>query len=118
LIIIRNIFIGIGSAFLFGVVAYCSLLLGSFVSESTGLKWLGILLSIPGLIFIIPAFPLTFLIDLLPMYLIFPSGGASGVFGNLLMFALIIWCILFTVLASLRKWPFNAIISHSKKEGG
>jgi len=113
---IRNIFIGIGSAFLFGVISYCAFLLGSFASELTGLKWLGILLSIPGLLFVALAFPLTFIIDLLPMYLIFPSGGAPGVFGSLLVFAFIIWSILFTVLASMNKWPFSSILNHSKKK--
>ena len=102
-------FIGIGTALIFGVIAYLTLLLGSYISGISGSGLLGFIVGIPGTIFMLPTIPFTFLIDVLPMYKIFPQGGASGVFGSLLIFAFIIWSVLFGLLAWFRKWPFQKI---------
>ncbi len=68
---------------------------------------MGGVLSIPGYIIMAPGLLGLFLIDYLPMYLIFPDGGASGVFGSVLIFALLFWSALLGYLSCKRIWPFK-----------
>jgi hypothetical protein len=67
------------------------------------------MLAFPGYIFIAPGLLLlgVGLMDYLPVYLIFPKGGASGVFGSILLFAIIFWSVLLSFLSYKRYWPFK-----------
>tara|TARA_B100000768_G_C11196256_1_gene339628 strand:- start:422 stop:775 length:354 start_codon:yes stop_codon:yes gene_type:complete len=99
----KSVIIGLISAILLSIVAYSSLVAGSFVSS----KIIGGIISMPGMVFLIPGLPFVFLIDILPMGYIFPGGGASGVFGSILLFATIFWSILFSYRVHKGKWPFK-----------
>lgn len=101
-----RIIVGVIVALLFGIFAYATMLLGSYVSSVLGSEILGFIAGIPGIIFILPTVPFIFLIDVFPMGKVFPQGGASGIFGSLLIFGFIIWSFIFGILAYYRKWPF------------
>jgi len=102
----RRIFIGVFFAVLSGIAGYYSLLLGSIFISETGSNFIGGIISIPGFLYIVPGIPFV-LIAYLPMYLVFPNGGASGVFGSVLLFALIFWSLLLGTLSARQLWPFN-----------
>ena len=54
--------------------------------------------------------------DYLPVYLIFPKGGASGVFGSILLFAIIFWSVLLSFLSYKRYWPFKTLKKNSSND--
>lgn len=98
-----RILIGVVSAIVLSVSAYLFILAGAFVSSEYEAKAVGMMLSVPGYIFIAPGL---LGVDL-PMYLIFPKGGASGVFGSILLNAIIFWSVLLSFLSFKRYWPFK-----------
>lgn len=104
-----RVFIGIGDALIFGLIAYATLLLGSYVSEISSSALLGFIVGLPGTVFMLPTVPFIFLIDFLPMDKVFPQGGASGIFGSLYIFGIVIWSILFGFLAHFKVWPFKRL---------
>jgi hypothetical protein len=108
---VLRILIGILSAVFFGLVGYLLILSGAFLSTEYEAKMLGGILAIPGYIIVAPGLLGVGLIDYLPMYLIFPNGGASGVFGSILIFAVLFWSILFSFLSCKRYWPYKTLTS-------
>jgi len=103
----KNVLFSVGLSLSFGLVGYCSILLGAFVTELSGLPATGLVCSIPGFVYLIPALPLLFLIDGLPMAEVFPMGGAPAVFGSLVIFAFVIWAFLFFGLRWFKLFPFK-----------
>jgi len=103
-ILLRNILKGVGVSIVFAVVSYLSLIIGSILGAQSNLSILGYVLVIPGVLFILPALPFVFLIDHLPMYYLFSTGGASGIFGSMFVFAICIWSIIFSFLSKYKKW--------------
>ena len=101
-----RILIGVVSAIVLGISAYLFILAGAFVSSEYEAKAVGMILAIPGYIIIAPGLLGLGLIDHLPIYLIFPKGGASGVFASILLFAIIFWSFLLGFLSYKRYWPF------------
>ena len=90
-----------------GVISICSVVLGSYLKTLTGSDMLGMLVTLPGYIYLAPGLPFIVLIDYLPMHLLFPEGGPSGVFGSIVLFAVIIWSFVLSLLAVKQWWPFN-----------
>ena len=105
----KRFFIGIGVGIIFTTFAFATMMLGTYVNQNYDNNLLGIIIAIPGIIFMLPALPFAFLIDVLPMDKIFPKGGASGVFGSLYIFAFVLWCLIFGLLARYKKWPFQQL---------
>lgn len=104
-----RIFIGIISALILGVIGYLLLLAGSVLSSVYEAKILGGILALPGYIIVAPGLLGVGLIDYLPMYLIFPNGGAPGVFGSILIFAIIFWAVLLSFLSCKQYWPYKTL---------
>jgi len=75
----------------------------------------------PPLVFALPGMPIVYLLDTVPFVnkvfgLIFPKGGASGVFGSVILTAILVWGIVLSVLSKFNKlkvltWPskINAV---------
>jgi len=111
-----RILIGIISAIVLGVAGYLFVLAGSYVSSAYEAKVIGMVLAIPGYIIIAPGLLGVGLIDYLPMHFIFPRGGASGVFGSILLFAIIIWSVVFGFLSHKHYWPYKTLTKSSSKD--
>lgn len=107
-----RILIGILSAIFLCLVGYLLILSGAFLSTEYETKMLGGILAILGYIIVAPGLLGVGLIDYLPMYLIFPNGGASGVFGSILIFAVLFWSILLSFLSCKRYWPYKTLTRH------
>jgi len=103
----RHILIGVSSAVLLVLLGYLFILAGSILSSVYGAKVLGGMLAVPGYIVVAPGLLGVGLTDYLPMYLIFPNGGASGIFGCILIFAILIWSVLFSFLSCKQYWPYK-----------
>jgi len=102
-----RILIGISSAVILGVLGYLLILAGSALSSIYEAKIIGGILATPGYIIVAPGLLGVGLIDYLPMYLIFPKGGASGVFGSILIFAMLFWSIVLSFLSCKQYWPYK-----------
>ncbi|WP_353377207.1 hypothetical protein [Microbulbifer sp. NBRC 101763] len=104
-----RILIGVSSAIVLGVTGYLLILAGSVLSSVYEAKILGGILAIPGYIIVAPGLLGVGLIDYLPMHLIFPKGGASGVFGSILIFAVLFWSIFLSFLSCKQYWPYKTL---------
>ncbi|WP_235041381.1 hypothetical protein [Vreelandella profundi] len=111
-----RILIGIASGIVLGMIGCLFILAGSFVSSAYGANAIGMVLAMPGYIIIAPGLLGVGLIDYLPMHLIFPSGGASGVFGSILLLAIIFWSTVLSFLSSKRYWPYKTLTKSSSKD--
>ncbi len=114
----KRLLIGIGSALILCVLGYFLILAGSVVTSEYESKVLGGFLAIPGYVIVAPGLLGVGLIDYLPMYFLFPKGGASGVFGSILIFAVLFWSIIFSFLSCKRYWPYRTLTSRSKSTSG
>ena len=112
---IKRVFIGFGSALILWIVGCALLFAGSAISSVYGAKIIGGSIATPGYIILAPGLLGLGLIDHLPMRVVFPDGGASGLFGSVLIFALLFWSVLLGYASCRRIWPFKTSTRSTSK---
>lgn len=100
----RHILKGFITSFIFAFLS--ALLLGA--GKLIGINSLWWPIYWPSVIFALPGMPVIYMFDKLTIInkifgLIFPEGGASGVFGAIVITAFIVWWVVFTILSKFNK---------------
>jgi len=104
---LKSVGVGLLVSLFLGMVSICLVVLGSYLKALTGSDMLGMLVTFLGYIYLATGLPFISLIDFLPMHLLFQEGGPAGIFGSVILFAIIVWSFVFSLLAQKKWWPFN-----------